>query len=48
MLMGSFGHRLVGKVNFEDKANELSAYVNFGAYTFKKQDYVWGEIKKAG
>jgi len=26
----------------------LTAFVEYGAYIFKKQDYIWGEIKKDG
>jgi len=42
--MGTMGHQLIGRVDFEDKQNEITAHVDFGAYNFKKQDYFWGEI----
>lgn len=42
--MGSFGHQLVGKVEFEDEENDIKAYLNFSGYTFRKQDYCWGEM----
>jgi hypothetical protein len=43
-IMGTMGHQLIGRVDFEDKENEITAHVDFGAYNFKKQDYFWGEI----
>ena len=47
LFIGTFGHQMVGKQAFRDVENDLSAEVQFGAYMFKKQDYVWGEIKQA-
>lgn len=44
LFMGSFGHQLIGKVEFEDKQNNIKAYINYTGYTFKKQDYCWGEL----
>lgn len=48
LFMGTFGHQITGKLEYRDEKNKLTAYVDFGAYMFKKQDYVWGEIKKDG
>jgi len=48
MMMGAFGHQIVGKVEYVDEANNLKAYVDYGAYTFRKQDYVYGELFKDG
>ena len=46
--MGSVGHQLVGTVTFKDEQNGLEGSYQFGAYSFSKQDYVYGEIKRDG
>ena len=48
LFMGTFGQQVIAKQVFTDVQNDLTAEVQYGAYMFKKQDYVWGEIKKAG
>lgn len=35
-------------MEFTDEKNGIIAYFDFNAYMFKKQDYIWGEIKKDG
>lgn len=45
LFVGTFGHQACDKQYFYDDANDLEATLQFGAYMFKKQDYVWGEIK---
>lgn len=41
-------HQITGKITFTDEANGLTAYYDYGAYMFKKQDYTYGEIHKDG
>lgn len=48
LFMGSFGHQIVGKVEFQDQQNDIKAFLQFNGYTFKKQDYVYGEIHVDG
>ena len=45
LFMGSFGLQVIDKLKFRDEINEISAEVEFGSYFFKKQDFIWGEIK---
>jgi len=45
IFIGTMVHQLSGKVTFTDEANNLTGSYEFGAYTFRKQDFVWGEIK---
>ena len=35
-------------MTFTDEANGLVGFYQYGAYTFKKQDFCWGEIHKNG
>ena len=35
-------------MTFTDEKNNLTAYYNYGGYTFKKQDFVWGEMHQNG
>lgn len=46
--MGTMGHQMTGKMIFTDESNKLEGFIEFGAYNFRKQDFVWGEIKKDG
>lgn len=46
--MGTFGHQQLGRANYRDEKNGLTAFVEFNGYIFKKQDFVWGEIHKDG
>lgn len=46
VMMGNFGHQLTGTVEFHDEENDLHGHIQYGAYTFSKQDYCWGEIKR--
>ena len=46
--MGSFGLQVIDKLKFRDEINEITAEVEFGSYFFKKQDFIWGEIKQSG
>lgn len=48
LFLGTMLHQLDGKVTFVDEANKLEGFYQFGAYTFKKQDFIWGEIKENG
>lgn len=48
LLMGTFGHQRIGRQEFTDEANNLTAFIEYNAYMFKKQDYLWGEIKRDG
>jgi hypothetical protein len=48
LLIGTFGHQRTGKMFLKDEKNGLTAELEFGAYMFKKQDFIWGEIKKDG
>ena len=48
ILVGTMNHQLTGTVTFTDEANGLTAYYKFNAYTFRKQDFVWGEIHQNG
>lgn len=48
LFMGTFGHQIIQKQVFRDEENDLEAVLEYGAYMFKKQDYVWGEIKQGG
>ena len=48
LFLGPFGHQMLGKQTYRDEANGLVATVDFGAYFFKKQDFVWGEILQNG
>ena len=41
-------HQLSGTITFVDEANGLRGYYQHNGYTFRKQDYVWGEIFKDG
>lgn len=41
-------HQLTGKIVFTDEQNGLEGFYQFNAYTFKKQDYCWGEIHQNG
>ena len=42
------GHQLIGTVTFTDEANDITAFYKYHAYTFSKQDYVWGQIHQNG
>ena len=42
------GHQITGKVTFEDEANNITAFYQYNAYTFSKQDFVWGQIHQNG
>ena len=44
IFMGIMNHQLTGKVTFHDEANDLTGFYEFGAYMWRKQDYVWGEM----
>lgn len=46
MMMGTLGHQLTGKIEFRDEGNNLYGYYEMGAYTIRKQDYIYGEIFK--
>jgi len=46
LFVGTFGHQVVAKQTFRDDANDLTAVVEYGSYMFRRQDYVWGEIKQ--
>lgn len=46
LFMGTMNHKCTGQVNFSDQKNGLKGFYRYGAYTFSKQDYVWGEIFK--
>ena len=48
MFIGTITHQITGTVTFTDARNGLKGYYQLGAYTFKKQDYTWGEIHKDG
>ena len=48
LLMGTFGHQIMGKQTFTDEANGIVAKLEYNAYMFKKQDYFWGEIFQHG
>lgn len=48
VFMGTMGHQMTGTVTFTDQANNLEAYYQYGAYNFRKQDFVWGEMKQNG
>ena len=48
MFLGTMLHQLTGKVTFTDEVNGLVGYYNHNGYTFRKQDYMWGEIHKNG
>lgn len=48
IFLGTMTHQLNGKVTFTDEQNGLVGTYQYGAYTFKKQDYTWGEIKQNG
>ena len=48
LFMGTFGHQLIGKLEWRDEKNNITAFVDFGSYFMKKQDYVWGEIHRDG
>ena len=46
--MGEFGAQSTGKQTFKDEENNLECTIEYGSYMFKKQDYIWGEIKEDG
>ena len=48
IFFGSMNHQLQGKVTFTDEANNLTAFYEYGAYNFRKQDFIWGEIHQDG
>ena len=48
LFMGTMNHQLTGRVTFTDEQNDITAYYDYGAYTFSKQDFVWGEISQGG
>ena len=48
LFIGTMVHQQTGTVTFIDEANNLTAFYEFGAYNFRKQDFVWGEIKQNG
>ena len=48
LFYGTMTHQLTGRLKFTDEANKIEGFYAFGEYTFKKQDYVWGEIKQNG
>ena len=48
IFFGSMIHQLTGRLIFKDEANKIEGFYAFGEYNFKKQDYVWGEIKQNG
>lgn len=48
MFVGTPLRQVKGRVTFTDDANGLVGYFDYGAYTFKKQDFCWGEIHHNG
>ena len=39
---------MIGRVTFTDQVNGVVGYYDYGAYLFRKQDYVWGELHRHG
>lgn len=48
IFVGTIGFQTIGKQTFEDEGNGLTGFIKYGAYTMKKQDFIWGEIFKDG
>jgi hypothetical protein len=48
LMMGTMGHQLVGRMNFEDIKNNLTASFEFGNVRGKTQDYFNGAIQHNG
>ena len=48
LFMGEFGSQNIGKQTFRDEENELECTIEYGYSFFKKQDYIYGEIKESG
>lgn len=46
--MGAFGHQVCGEQTFRDEDNNLECTIKYNGYFFRKQDYIWGEIKQNG
>ena len=43
--MGAFGHQICVEQTFRDEDNNLEATIKYNGYFFRKQDYIWGELK---
>lgn len=48
IFMGTMNHQVSGKVTFTDESNGVTGFIEYGAYNFRKQDFVWGEIHQNG
>ena len=48
LFMGAFGHQVCGEQTFKDEDNNLEATIKYNGYFFRKQDYIYGEIKQNG